>query len=118
MSIAEPPSAPPPPAAPATLLVDRAGYLRLLVKASRSDPADWPAGYEQGAALVTRIREIELNCVAQHGKWEIDLLGEALETEYESCIAQLEDLIEPPDLAGALPAEQVYAELGIIPQAR
>jgi hypothetical protein len=35
--------------------------------------------------------------VAEHGKWEIDALGEDLENEYEDAIAHLEILIEPYD---------------------
>lgn len=87
MSIAEPP----------VIQVNLQRYLRMLVKASNTDPADWPDGYERGAALLARIREIERDCVAEHGKWDIDALGEELENEYEDSIAHLEDLIGPYD---------------------
>lgn len=112
MSIVEPPVVAPP-----RIELDRADYLRLLINASETDPARWPEGCRQGASLLARIREIEQDCVREHGRWHPDLLPPGGEGEYESLCVQLDNLIEPPDLENAISAEELYAELGITPRA-
>jgi hypothetical protein len=69
-------------------------YLELLCEADVTDPERWPAGTEQGAALLARIREIEAECRARHGKWDWELLSEELQDEYDIASSKLDLLVE------------------------
>jgi hypothetical protein len=95
-------------APPQKIEVELVSYLRLLVKANRFDPADWPAGYERGAELLREIRQIEQECVKAHGRWHPDLLSK-LEWEQHHClVAELEHVAEPDKKA---PHRHVYDAL-------
>jgi len=54
------------------VVLDRQAYIALLVRGNITDPSLWPPGAEEGAKALARIREIEANCIAQHGifDWE------------------------------------------------
>lgn len=77
---------------PASVRLATQDYVRLLIEANVTDPALWPPGYEQGARLLTRIREIEAECVRQHGVFDWEFLSESLQDEYDDLCALLDRL--------------------------
>jgi hypothetical protein len=66
--------------------------VELLIAANVTDPRRWPAGLERGADHLRRIREIEQDCVKQHGRWDGALLPEELEDEYDDNCALLNQI--------------------------
>ena len=84
-------------APPTTISVPLDEYFELLVEAGITDPARWPSGYEQGAALLARIREIEDACIAAHGGFDFDKLSRKEQDEYDHACIDLDELIDPDD---------------------
>lgn len=95
----------------ATIEVDLAKYVRLLVKAGDSDPANWPEGFKEGAALLGRIRQIEQLCQEEHGEWDWELLSEELQDDYDSCRSKLNRLRSSLDERPLIPADEVFASI-------
>jgi hypothetical protein len=73
-------------------LISTEELVELLIAAGVTDAARWPVGLEQGAQYLQQIRAIEKHCVQNHGRWDIDLLDEAAEEEYEDACALLDRL--------------------------
>jgi hypothetical protein len=96
---------------PEKIEVDRVQHLRLLVKTNKFDPADWPPGYERGAELLREIRQIEQDCLQEHGRWHPDLLPDGGEDHYEELIFELDDLIEPIGVEPTCKLEDLIADL-------
>ena len=69
-----------------------ADYLDLLIRANELDPSYWPASKRQGATLLKRIREIEAECIRQHGAFDWEKLPEPLQEEYDALRLQLDEL--------------------------
>lgn len=68
-----------------------ADYVELLIRAEATDPALWPSGMEYGASSLVRIRQIEADCTAQHGKWDWELLAPELQDEYDGLCGVLDE---------------------------
>ena len=77
--------------------------VELLIAANVTDPQRWPEGLQQGATYLARIREIERDCVAKHGRWDAELLGEELEDEYDDKCALLDQIRRQLDPAPNVP---------------
>lgn len=95
----------------ATIEVDLAQYVHLLVKAGDSDPANWPEGLKEGATLLGRIRQIEQMGREEHGEWDWELISEEMQDEYDSCSALLDKLLRPLDPTPDRPTDDVFAEI-------
>lgn len=91
--------------------VDAAEYVGLLVKSGVTDPARWPEQVRAGAALLSRIRQIEAEGRAQHGEWDWELIGEELQDEYDSACGEPDALRRTLDPRPARPAEEVFAAI-------
>jgi hypothetical protein len=87
-------------ARPPRFAVDRAGRpvdttlntadcIELLIQAKVVNPEMWPPSMEQGAAALSRIRDIEAGCVGEHGRWDWELLPEDLQDAYDLACSQL-----------------------------
>ena len=72
--------------------LDTVAYVSLLVRSNITDPALWPPGAEEGATALARVREIEADCIAQHGEFDWEQLPEALQDEYDILCLRLDDL--------------------------
>jgi hypothetical protein len=88
MAVAEPPR---------KITLDLDKYLELLIEKDVFDPQLWPEGMRQGADLLRRIREIERQCIAEHGAFDFDEFPPRLQDEYDNARIDLDELIEPPD---------------------
>jgi hypothetical protein len=77
---------------PTAVTLDTVAYITLLVKANITDPALWPPGMQEGAAALARVREIERECITQHGEFDWEQLPEAVQDEYDSRCALLDRL--------------------------
>jgi hypothetical protein len=75
---------------PASVRLATQDYIRLFVEANITDSSLWPPGYEQGARLLERIREIEAECIRRYGAFDWELLPEALQDEYDDLCALLD----------------------------
>jgi hypothetical protein len=53
-------------------------YMEFLVNGGVTEPKRWPSGKEKGATLLARIREIEQDCIREHGKWDWELIASEL----------------------------------------
>ena len=94
--------------APRRIEIDLDDYLELLIERNVFDAARWPAGMEAGAALLKRIREIEQNCLAEHGEFDFNKLTRRIQDEYDGTIIDLTKLIEPHDF---MEAREFFAQL-------
>lgn len=89
---------PPPPfttdaeGKPTAVTLDTIAYIALLVRANATDPALWPPGMENGAAWLARVRQIEADCIAQHGEFDWEKLPAAVQNEYDDLCALLDRL--------------------------
>jgi hypothetical protein len=89
--------------------LDTVGYVTLLVRANVTDPELWPPGMQDGARALGRVRQIEADCVAQHGEFDWEKLPGDIQDEYDAlCVAldrlqdtgertALSDLADQPD---------------------
>src|SRR3982751_5002247 len=77
------------------VLLTEEDYLDLLVSSNVTDPDSWPPGKEDGARLLARIRQIEQDCVRQHGKWDWELLSREVQDEYDGACVDLNRMREP-----------------------
>ena len=93
---------------PRRIEIDLDAYLELLIDNDIFDPGRWPAGMQEGASLLRRIREIEQACIAEHGAFDFDALPRTSQDEYDATLIRLNKLIEPD---GYLPARQFFAQL-------
>jgi hypothetical protein len=92
------------------VLLDPTAYISLLVGADVFDPAYWPPGKEAGAALLSRIREIEAACIAAHGAFDWEKLEPAVQDEYDILTVELGRLHFGRN---GRPLEDVGRELGL-----
>jgi hypothetical protein len=69
--------------------VATADLIDLLIRANDTDAARWPEGAKEGAAMLARIREIESECIAQHGEFDWERLSADVQDEYDSNCGQL-----------------------------
>jgi hypothetical protein len=67
-------------------------YVTLLVQANVTDPELWPPGFKEGATALARVREIESECIAQHGEFDWEKLTPAVQDEYDILCVSLDDL--------------------------
>jgi hypothetical protein len=72
-----------------TVEVDLAEYIEMLVRLNETDPARWPAEVRDGAEWLRRLRQIEADCVAQHGRFDWARLSRPVQDEYDGLRAQL-----------------------------
>ena len=75
-----------------TVTLDTKAYIRLLIKANITDKALWPPEMEEVAEALQRIRQIESDCVAQHGEFDWEKLPEEIQDEYDSLCILLDEL--------------------------
>src|SRR4051812_32357316 len=94
------------------VLLTQEDYLDLLVRSSVTDPESWPPGKEAGAQLLARIRQIEQDCVKEHGKWDWELLSEDLQDEYDCACIDLNEL-RCPDTGQRYTLKEIAQEFGI-----
>jgi hypothetical protein len=92
------------------VLLDTASYISLLVRADVFDAGQWPPGKQEGAVLLSRIREIEHACIAAHGAFDWEKLEPAAQDEYDGLTVQLVRLHFGTETT---PFEEVIADLGI-----
>ncbi len=76
------------------VILDRVSYIALLVRGNVTDPSLWPPGTEEGAKALNRIRQIEAECIAQHGEFDWEKLPEGLKDEYDALCALLDQLTD------------------------
>lgn len=77
---------------PTAVTLEVRAYIALLIQANVTDPDLWPPGFKDKASSLARIREIESDCVAQHGEFDWERLSLALQDEYDSLCATLDSL--------------------------
>ena len=77
---------------PKTVTLDTVAYVTLLVKANITDPSLRPPGMQEGATALARVRKIEADCIAKHGKFDWEKLPEKIKDEYDSLCSLLNDL--------------------------
>jgi hypothetical protein len=94
---------------PVGVKLDTVAYITLLVRANVTDPALWPPGMQRGAEALARVRQIEADCVAQHGEFDWEKLSEALQDEYDGLCALLDGM---QDTGERVPLDDVLRELG------
>jgi hypothetical protein len=82
-------------------------YVTLLVQANVTDPELWPPGFKEGATALARVREIESNCIIQHGEFDWEKLTPAVQDEYDTLCVLLDELQEDN---GRLTWEEYQAE--------
>ncbi|MEN3001135.1 MAG: hypothetical protein ABDI19_04745 [Armatimonadota bacterium] len=82
---------------PTAVRLETAAYIQLLVRANITDPAFWPPGMEAGAEALARIREIEAECIAQHGEFDWEKLPSSIQDEYDALCALLDRLQDEGD---------------------
>lgn len=72
--------------------LDLAAYIKLLVKANITDKALWPPELEKGAEALHKIRQIEFDCIANHGEFDWEKLPENVQDEYDCLCVLLDEL--------------------------
>jgi len=77
---------------PTSVRLETAAYIQLLVGANITDPDLWPPGMEEGAKALARIRQIEAECIAQHGEFDWEKLPPDVQDEYDALCALLDRL--------------------------
>ncbi|GBC76194.1 hypothetical protein HRbin07_00391 [bacterium HR07] len=77
---------------PTKVTLDTAAYIMLLVQANITDPALWPPGMQEGASALARIRQIEAECISQHGEFDWERLPKAIQDEYDDLCVLLDKL--------------------------
>jgi len=90
----------------------------LLSDAHDPDPAHWPAQAKEGAAMVQRLLDIENECRRKFGRWDLDLMDQATQDEYDGIradLGKLEDRLNPEARTYSL--EEIEAEMGLPPRA-
>ena len=75
---------------PTGVTLSTAAYITLLVQANATDSSLWPPGMEEGATSLRRVREIEAECIGQHGAFDWERLEEAVQDEYDKLCALLD----------------------------
>jgi hypothetical protein len=69
-------------------------YITLLVQANVIDPELWPPGFKEDATALTRVREIESDCIAEYGEFDWEKLTPAVQDEYDTLCVFLDTLQE------------------------
>ncbi len=77
---------------PARVTLDIQTYIDLLVQANVTDPTLWPPAMKEGASALARVRQIEAECIAQHGEFDWEKLPESVRDEYDGLCAFLDNL--------------------------
>jgi len=77
---------------PVAVRLETAAYVSLLVRANVTQLELWPPGMEKGARDLARVRQIEADCVAQHGEFDWEKLPEDIQDEYDLLCAALDEL--------------------------
>jgi hypothetical protein len=77
---------------PTAVTLETIAYITLLVRANVTDPALWPPGAQEGAAALARARQIEADCIAQHGEFDWEKLPGGVQDEYDDLCALLDRL--------------------------
>jgi hypothetical protein len=72
--------------------LDTPAYITLLVRSNVTNPTLWPPGMKKGAKCLARVRQIEADCIAQHGEFDWERLPTALQDEYDGLCALLDRL--------------------------
>jgi hypothetical protein len=86
---------------PTAVTLDTAAYITLLVRADVTDPGLWPPGTEDGASALARVRQIETDCIAQHGEFDWERLPETVQDEYDRLCLLLDELQDSGEWVGA-----------------
>ena len=94
---------------PIGVKLDTVAYVALLVRANATDPALRPPGMQRGADALARVRQIEADCVAQHGESDWEKLPETVQDEYDALSAVLDDL---QDTGERVSLDDILRELG------
>jgi len=92
--------------------LDTAAYVALLVRANVTDPTLWPPGMTRTAEAIARVRQIEADCVAQHGEFDWEKLPGETQDEYDALCAELDRLQDTGErfaLRGLLQERQAKA---------
>lgn len=84
---------------PVKVILDIPTYIDLLVQANVTDPSLWPPAMKEGASALARIRQIEAECIAQHGEFDWEKLPESVQDEYDSLCTFLDSLREPASVS-------------------
>ena len=85
---------------PTEVTLSTIAYITLLVRANVTAPSLWPPGMEEGAAALRRVREIEAECIRQHGEFDWEKLKETVQDEYGNLCALLDRLQDTGERIG------------------
>ena len=85
---------------PTGVTLSTAAYIKLLIQANATDASLWPPGMEEGAASLRRIREIEAECIGQHGAFDWEAVEVAVQDEYDTLCALLDRLQDTGERIG------------------
>jgi len=77
---------------PTNVTLDIPTYINLLVRTNTTDSAFWPPQMQDGAKALARVRQIEADCIAEHGEFDWEKLLEDVQDEYDSLCARLDEL--------------------------
>ena len=77
---------------PKTVTLSTVAYITLLVRANVIDSSLWPTGMEEGAAVLRRVREIEVECITKRGEFDWENLAKSVQDEYDSLCTLLDRL--------------------------
>lgn len=77
-----------------TVMLDKASYIALLIRSNVTDPSYWPPGTEEGAKALSRIRQIEAECIEVHGEFDWEKLPPELQDEYDALCSFLDKLAD------------------------
>ena len=80
---------------PTSVTLDVKTYIRLLVWSNVTDPALWPPGFQDGAAALARVRQVETSCMAQEGEFDWEKLPPEVQDEYDVLCVLLDRLQDP-----------------------
>ena len=82
---------------PTSVMMEAADYIKLLIRADITDHSLWPPGMEYAADTLERIRQIESDCIKQHGEFDWEKLPEDLQDEYDILCLTLDSLYDTDD---------------------
>jgi hypothetical protein len=77
---------------PTNVTLDIPTYINLLVRTNMTDPAFWPPQMRDGAKALARVRQIEADCIAEHGEFDWEKLAEDVQDEYDSLCCELNEM--------------------------
>ena len=85
---------------PTGVTLSAVAYITLLVQANVTDPSLWPPGMEEGATALRHVREIEAECIGQHGEFDWEKLTEGVQDEYDNLCVLLDRLQDTGERIG------------------